>query len=92
MKTNNTIGFVADVRVRKQDRSGNTYHDVALYNAHGDKVAERVKVYGYGNHYVQTLADMIYYDDVQWGTKDEMVSRPSIDWIYSNILILVHKY
>lgn len=51
--------FVADVNVRKRDVNGNTYHDVVLYDKHGDKVAEKIKVYGYGTQYQQTIREMV---------------------------------
>lgn len=51
--------FIADVRVRKQDRNGNTYHDVALYDMDGELVASVTKQYGYGSQYIYTTCDML---------------------------------
>jgi hypothetical protein len=51
--------FIANVRVRKQDKNGNTYHDVMLLDMDGNIIAEKTKVYGYGQQYKQTTADMI---------------------------------
>jgi phage portal protein BeeE len=51
--------FIANVRIRKQDRSGNTYHDVQLLDMDGNVLSEKEKVYGYGQQYKQTTADMI---------------------------------
>lgn len=43
--------YIADVRVRKQDRYGNTYHDVRVFDAE--------KVYGYGTQYKETTMELI---------------------------------
>jgi len=51
--------YIANVRIRKQDRNGNTYHDVQLLDMDGNELAKATKEYGYGHQYKQTTADMI---------------------------------
>ena len=77
--------YVADVRVRKQDRNGNTYHDVDIINLHtGATDATAHKRYGYGRMYMQTTADLL--NEAQGTT----------EYTYNNIddevLFVVHRY
>lgn len=51
--------YIASVRIRKLDRSGNTYHDVHLLDMDGILIDECEKVYGYGQQYKQTTANLI---------------------------------
>jgi hypothetical protein len=52
--------FIADVRIRKQDKSGSTYHDVTLIETVDMSIVDTAKkVYGYGSHYRQTVCDMV---------------------------------
>ena len=51
--------YIADVRVRKQDRYGNTYHDVRVFDREGDLLAVAEKVYGYGTQYKETTMELI---------------------------------
>ena len=52
--------LIANVRIRKQDRNGNTRHDVQLIDAEsGDTIKRVEKVYGYGSHFKQTTEELI---------------------------------
>ncbi|RYC70708.1 hypothetical protein [Spirosoma sordidisoli] len=52
--------IIAQVRVRKQDRNGNTYHDVSLIDVDTEKqIADVVKRYGYGDQYKTTTCELI---------------------------------
>jgi hypothetical protein len=52
--------FIADVRIRKQDKSGNTYHDVTIIETNYMSIVDDVKKqYGYGSQYKQTVCDLI---------------------------------
>lgn len=56
--------LIANVKVRKPDRNGNTYHDVELINANNKTIYNEVLgsvqgVYGYGEHYKNTASELI---------------------------------
>jgi len=51
--------YIANVRIREQDRNGNTYHDVQLLDMNGNIICQINKEYGYGQQYKQTTVDMI---------------------------------
>ena len=51
--------YIANVRIRKQDRNGNTYHDVMILDMNGYIVCECEKEYGYGQAYKQTTAELL---------------------------------
>lgn len=72
------LKFVVEVRVRKQDRNGNTYHDVTIYDAKtGECLIKAEKRYGYGRHYEQTTADLLneLFDtkEYEYGKMDNFV-------------------
>lgn len=77
--------FAAEVRVRKQDRNGNTYHDINIYDMEndGNLIIEISKRYGYGRHYEQTTAEELnkYFDTniYEYGRMDNDVL-----WIVNN--------
>lgn len=51
--------FIAIVRVRKQDRNGNTYHDVNIYDLNQKLVASVTKEYGYSTQYEVTTERLL---------------------------------
>lgn len=52
--------LIADVRIRKHDVNGNTYHDVTLIDATDGRVIDsRTHEYGYGSAFMQTITFMI---------------------------------
>jgi len=51
--------FFVSVRVRKQDRNGNTYHDVRIVDTEGELIAEVIKRYGYDRHYETTTEELL---------------------------------
>lgn len=54
------ITLIANVRIHKQDRSGNTYHSVQIIDIKTDSViASEEKKYGYGEQYKVTAASLI---------------------------------
>lgn len=64
--------YIVDVMIRKQDKFGNTYHDIKLMDMDGQIITRREKVYGYGHQYKSTtqqileeLKDYIRYEDLE---------------------------
>ncbi len=56
--------IIANVRVRKADRSANTYYDVQLIDGDSKTIYNEILglktgVYGYGEHYKHTTGEMV---------------------------------
>ena len=51
--------YFANVRERKVDASGNTYHDIELYDNKGNLIAGSKRNYGGGSMYRQTAESIL---------------------------------
>ncbi|RYF78861.1 MAG: hypothetical protein EOO39_00130 [Cytophagaceae bacterium] len=94
--------YIAKIRVRKPDRSANTYHDVTLLDSNGKLIDERIKVYGYGSQYEVTTQKMLESPELSarfpeikhensFNSRGSSV-RQALDKKYINIIYLVSNY
>lgn len=75
--------YVANVRIRKTDKNGSTYHDVQLISAESGIILNEVKkVYGYGDQYYQTTVSLI----------NEYEQSHRIYGEYIDVIYIIHKY
>lgn len=74
--------YIVDVRVRKQDKFGDTYHDIKLMDMDGNTITRREKVYGYGNQYKSTTQQVL----------EELKEYISYADLEDNIIFIVHTY
>jgi len=53
------MNYIANVKIHKKDRSGNTYHTVDLLEENG-KLINTKQAYGYGDAYLETLKSQLF--------------------------------
>jgi hypothetical protein len=85
--------FVANVRIRRQDKSGNTYHDITTTRLSDGALVMGLsveKAYGYGTHYKTTMCLLL--------NKYELKNQDDGDWVYAldtidnTVLFIVNYY
>jgi uncharacterized protein (DUF2126 family) len=67
--------YFVSVRVRKQDRNGNTYHDVKIIDSEGQIIADAIKVYGYDRQYETTTEQLLTSIAEEMGFEEKQYSN-----------------